>query len=206
MMEMVVLKCIKLYLRPSYVLGFLLLCVVSLFLGFVGWAFLWPNMTFLGQNPPEFNKENWLFFGSVSSALSGWIITAWITVRNSIKQHTMNTLLQSRLSPAYMKYADDFNKYFFDINRKKIPIVDADLANVDKLDHVNSARYVLNYFEFMAVGIRYGDLDSGLLKDSMHGILNNSYEISKVLIVKRQATDPKIYENLEWLKKRWDNA
>ena len=204
-MGMVVLKRIKLYLRPSYVLGFLLLCVISLFLGFVGWEFLWPY-EILGQKPPGFNKENWLFFGGVSSALSGWIITAWITVRNSIKQHTINTLLQSRLSPEYMKHATNFNNYFFNVNREKIPIVNADLIDTAKRAHIDCARYVLNYFEFMAVGIRYGDLDGDLLKDSMHWILNNSYEISEALIKKRQATNPKIYENLEWLRKHWDNT
>lgn len=55
----------------------------------------------------QFNATNWLFLFATFLAVVGWITTAIVNLRNSIKQHTINTLLQSRLSTALNQRTDD---------------------------------------------------------------------------------------------------
>jgi hypothetical protein len=43
-------------------------------------------------------------------ALLGWMIQAWLSIRNSRKQHTMNLLLQSRLSTEFNKHVEQLKK------------------------------------------------------------------------------------------------
>lgn len=198
------LNCTK-NLKPSSLLGFLLIFVIFFLLLFLGWEFCWSNTyLFFKYPPPKLNVANWLFLIGIVAAISGWIFTAWVTVRNSIKQHTINTLLQSRLSVVYMENANKFNKSFYDKDDKPVIITVEDLTNQDKKEALASARYLLNYFEFIAVGIKYGDLHSGLLKDSLRGILSNAHEICKDMIKHRQTTNPRVYANLEWLNKEWN--
>jgi hypothetical protein len=71
-------------------------------------------------------------------------------------------------------------------------------------------RYLLNYFEFIAVGIRYGDLDEKLLKNTLRGILCGVYEAAGPLVTQRRqapagskAEKSKTFEHLEWLYTRW---
>ncbi len=192
-------------LRPGQVLGFLLFVVSLIFLLFVGWELLWFNKTFLDQTPPKFEVSNWLFFIVGYSAIAGWIISSLVTIRNSIKQHTINTILQTRLSVHYMSHAEILNKKFF-------RSVSAELPEAQNIDYwkkedlakeFESLTYILNFFEFISAGIRYGDLDENLMQGTMRGILIRLYQISHVLISEFRATDTRRFEHIVALHNRW---
>jgi hypothetical protein len=85
--------------RPSRILAVLLFAAIGIFLGFVIWQ-LRPLDVQLKLNPSQ-----WVVAVAAWSAVIGWMTNALVTVRNSVKQHTINTLLQSRLSTAYMTKA-----------------------------------------------------------------------------------------------------
>ena len=55
---------------------------------------------------------NWGILIAALVAMVGWLVTSIITTRNSIKQHTVTTLLQTRLSAEYMKHAAIVNNFF----------------------------------------------------------------------------------------------
>jgi hypothetical protein len=70
----------------------------------------------------------------------------------------------------------------------------------------DSLRMVLNHYEFISAGIRNGDLDETLIRDSERGTILNLFEGSRGYIDglrttrRRRAT----FEHLEWLHKRWE--
>jgi hypothetical protein len=196
---------IMLWFRPSRVLGLLLFVELVAFVLFAGWELIWFRLTFFGHLPPALDTQKWILLITLASALTGWIITAMVTVRNSIKQHTINALLQSRLSATYMAHADVVNRNFIAPDGSLSPLLQSELqvqsdATQAKL---NSLRYILNYIEFISVGIRYGDLHESLLKSSLRGIVLNAFRFSEAYIKHSQKANTKAYENLVWLKDRW---
>ncbi len=75
-------------------------------------------------------------------------------------------------------------------------------------------KYVLNYFEFVAIGIRQGDLDEKTLKMSLRGIVATTTNVADIYIKYARGelteTDGQgsahAYEHLLWLRKRWNRS
>lgn len=191
-------------------LGLLLCGELFLFFSFVAWELCFHEWLLFGLPAPDLQTSNWLFLIGIVSAITGWIVSAYITLRNSIKQHTINTLLQSRLSATYMENANLINANFFAPSMKDDPPVTVDFlydpANAKSLQAVN---YVLNYLEFLSVGIRHGDLDKKVLRHTMRGIIVRLYEkMSKYLEFMRGEENgvvarPNQLEHLTWLYNEW---
>lgn len=146
-----------------------------------------------------FDKSNWLFIAAGFSALSGWIVAAIIALRNSTKQHTINTLLQSRLSTAFNEKAKELTKHF----PGKTAVTEADLTDPTKLEGIQAIKYLLNYHEFIAIGISQRDLDESLLKESIQGIVAGLYDRSRVYIEDRRRDDLGNFSYFLWLYTRW---
>ncbi|WP_096664712.1 DUF4760 domain-containing protein [Polaromonas sp. AET17H-212] len=184
--------------KPSTLLGFLLFGVLVMFGVFCLWQmYLVPNDVAYNLGPSQ-----WVVMFAAIAAICGWIIAAVVTIRNSVKQHTINTLLQSRLSATYMGYADKISAHYeaYDERRRLNPdLVEAPTDGVDKL----ALRYILNYFEFIAIGIRRADLDEGLLKDSLRSILKKNVAMSRLWIEEVREVNPLLYQNLAELHRRW---
>jgi hypothetical protein len=187
--------------RPSRVLGLLLCAVIGSFSGFVMWQ--WAlSLT----DPRQLTAPQWVLALGAFTAMLGWMSSALVTVRNSVKQHTINTLLQTRLSATYMDRAklitDTFGKPGAEI--KQLP---ADYEKSLPVEVMNAVRYHLNYFEFIAVGIRHGDLDEQLMRSTLRGILVAQCALTKPLIdnYRKDAggKPTRTFEHLLWLLERW---
>ena len=195
---------IREWFRPSRVLGLLLLAELLGLSVFIGWELCWSEMTLLGHLPPDLSGQVWITLIGGAAAMAGWIVSSIVTIRNSVKQHTVNTLLQSRLSAVYMENTANVNTYFFESNGEIRPIKESDLADDEESrKHIAAARYMLNYMEFVAVGIRQGDLNERLLRSSLRTILINVHDFSKVFIDQRRMKNSRIFENFLWLHDRW---
>lgn len=184
-------------------LGLLLSAVVGLFIGLVWWQIG------LADGPRKLNAGHWIVVASASAAVVGWMTNAIVTIRNSVKQHTINTLLQSRLSAAYMEKAAKVNaslakppgNTFAQISFEQV-------KNGDPI--VSEVSYFLNYFEFIAVGIRHGDLDEDLMKGSIRGFVRKLCDVADEYI-KASRTDAagnptRTLEHLGWLYARWGDG
>lgn len=178
-------------------LGFVLIGVLVIAAVFVVWQ--------LSADKGSWGKlktEHFLAATGMMAAVCGWLIAGIITLRNSIKQHTINTLLQSRLSGTYMGYADTLSQHYmaYDARKKDNPTLRE--SPTDGAD-ILALRYILNYFEFVAVGIKRGDLDEGTLRDSLRSILRKNVTMSMAWIANERATNPNLYAHLLWLFRRW---
>jgi hypothetical protein len=205
-------KQFMLWLRPSRVLGLFFAVQLSLLLALVWWqkTTAQPHH-FLGYSWAHLTLPNWVVLAGVEAAVWGWVVTSYMTLRNSIKQHTINTLLQSRISATYMEHANCINKEFFPPTTLTYDQVPLEYFFDEKnFPTIKSVAYLLNYFEFLSAAIRHGDLDEKMLRSTLGGILGRFYE-RMMLFIKHQrgeeegkkVANPRQLEHFTWLYKRW---
>lgn len=179
-MKVLVLLNQKFYIsiKPIYLMGFVILGVLVAAFIFSLWVLKFEEWLFLGVLPaPEIT--NWGILVAALVAMIGWLVTSIITTRNSIKQHTVTTLLQTRLSAEYMKHAAIVNNLLDDDDNL---IINLEFLKTADSDIKNSLTYTLNYVEFLSAGLRCGDFDNLLLKMTMKGIFKNLYSRCKPLL------------------------
>ena len=136
---------------------------------------------------------------SAGLATTGWLYTARRARMLSRKQHTVNVMLQA-----------SFNKDFQDcISHIRPFILERNLSSsLDDPVLQDAIRRVLNHYEFIAAGLRNGDFDEQLVLDSQRALIlqlwNGSAEYIWALRNSRDRMS--LYEHLEWLTARWDDA
>ncbi|MFJ2286275.1 DUF4760 domain-containing protein [Pseudomonas iridis] len=153
----------------------------------------------------------------VSSALlgAGWWVQATVSSAAARKAHTVNTIMNQRNSELFITKNDFVMKMF---PRKKTinPVFSEFMLDPSakkfqhaKLpeDYMQAARdlsYVLNYYEFIAVGVLNGDFDERLMKECFVGILVNLEKRAYLVIQASQKTqNAKIFESIVMLVDRW---
>lgn len=113
------------------------------------------------MNNPASNLFALVGYCAALVALAGWMVQSFVAMRNSRKQHTMNVLLQTRLNEIPAKHIKQIDKTF----PNGADISYAELSKEENRDAYESVRWILNYYEFVATGIRHGDLDENLMCD-----------------------------------------
>lgn len=142
-------------------------------------------------------------------ALAGWMAQALISVRNSRKQHSINLLFQYRMNKQFSDHVANIQMYFPDTT----PIAHRALVDHPDASIFESIRFVLNYYEFIAVGIRHGDLDMDLMRDcqcsQMLTFCHRCEDVIKTARGEDQWGRPapgkaRILQNLRWLQRKWE--
>jgi hypothetical protein len=107
-------------------------------------------------------------------------------------------MLQTSLNANFRQALADVSLY---VRKKEIP----DLEKEENKDLRAAFRFVLNHYEFMAAGVRNGDFDEHLLRDSERGTIIFLYSGCHNHIWNLRKDRPRmtLYEHLEWLNKRW---
>lgn len=168
-----------------------------------------------GIQMPQFylDPREWIILLGVFAGIAGWLISSIVAVRNSIRQHTMNILLQSRLSQTYVERATLVYARYFHPQGMRYLTEEEVRTNAPEAQ-LPALRYILSYLEFIAVGIRYGDLDEKLMRRTLRGLVCSLYEASGALLEQagpgsaggepvRSNLGPKSLENLAWLYGYW---
>lgn len=157
----------------------------------------------------------------ISLATLGWIATVIVSQRLSRKQHTVNLLVSHNFSNDYRELTSTFlskypDKIFVSKNDAQELInctsrlLTAEEEQEKKTlnaihDVFKSLRSLLNYYEFIATGLKYGDLDKRLIHDYFCSTLCLLCEKSREYILARRIKnkDPTLYENLVDLYRAW---
>jgi Domain of unknown function (DUF4760) len=133
-------------------------------------------------------------------ATTGWLYTARRARSLSRMQHTVSVMLQA-----------SFNKEFQEAACKIRPYPRDGCCPEDDLTEENAKlreafRRVLNHYEFLAAGLRNGDFDERLVRDSERGTILLLFRACKQVIwkIRDDRSRLSIYEHLEWLCRRWD--
>lgn len=145
----------------------------------------------------------------------GWWIQTMTSTASSRKTHTLNIIVNTRLSSEYQENLRK-SSHLFKIGRYMAKELAEWRDNPDReeykniklgqelKDAINGTIFLLNYFEFLAQGIKYRDLDEELLRECFSGFLLNIERRGFFVIIEAQKTNPKNFEGIVYLSKRWN--
>lgn len=145
----------------------------------------------------------------------GWWIQCITSAANTRRSHTLNTIINTRTSAEYqsqlrkctamyrgMRYIpQEFCEWR--CNPDKEEYKNAKIPTEYK-DAINGLLYVLNYFEFLAKGIQYKDLDDVLLRECFCTFLKGVERRGFHLILESQKLDPISFDGIIYLSKKWN--
>lgn len=147
----------------------------------------------------------------------GWWIQCISSAANARRSHTLNMILNTRTSPEYQKQLRSSTHFY-----RGMRYVPQELSewrcNPDKeeyknmqvpdeyRDAINGLLYILNYFEFLAQGIKFRDLDEGLLKECFSSFLAGIERRGFHMILEAQKQDRHAFEGLIALSKDWNGS
>jgi len=199
-------------LKPAQSLLIFFAVVLASFSMFVLWeAYITKHWLIFGIEAPKLEVRDWLFLIAVLSGIAGWVWSSYVTLRNSIKQHTVAIYVQSRLSSPYAEISRRVNLAYFCVGSDTAPIAQEFFTNAENASAMHDIGTILNYFEFIAVGIRHGDLDEEMLRNTMRGMITNM--CAKAMTYIHFVRDKKnnlggdfTYEHLLWLNARWTST
>jgi hypothetical protein len=131
-------------------------------------------------------------------ATLGWIHTARRQRALSCKQHTFNALLQASFN---QQYQHALNKVRPHLRAGNLP----DLNLTENATLKDDVIFLLNHYEFLAAGIRNGDISERLLKDSEKSTVLHLYKTCEKLIhnLRDSRNRRTSFEHIEWLHDRW---
>ena len=159
------------------------------------------------------------------AATLGWLFSSYVTARNAQRQNTITLLLNMRHSEIYSRHFN--NMYFVSrsadmmANWKREVALDEtakwrqDQAEIDPTlapqaavsirSAYQSVIYVLNYYEFIAVGVRSGALDAHIVLRTVSPHMRSYYEKFEPWIeAERELLKSRTYfENLHWFSRKF---
>lgn len=156
-------------------------------------------------------------FLSAVLATLGWVVTQRNSKRQARKQHTITVLLQQRNSEMLQFHSINVTTYLRfpkpltpdqlieleQQRRKWAPTSASDKASFPVL---SSIAWILNYYEFISLGITSGDLNDRLMKRSIRGMLCEAYLRFHPVVaqaIERGNAGPHPFENLKAIFDEW---
>ncbi|WP_417439802.1 DUF4760 domain-containing protein [Idiomarina abyssalis] len=151
---------------------------------------------------------------SMTIVVMGWWVQSVLSAKSSRKQHTLNTILDTRSSAIYQQHLERYSRLIKDYQHIHPKIAEwfhypnkddfSQMAVPKELkDAINGLAYVMNYFEFLALAIKQGDLDETLLKECFCGMLPKIESRAFHLIREAQSKDSRFFEAFVSLTQRW---
>ena len=131
-------------------------------------------------------------------ATLGWLYTTRRQWDLSRRQHTFNALLTMGFSKEFLKLVEEISPAIRS-NSLSPPLDDTKAKEL---------MTILNHYEFLAAGIRNGNIDENLLRDSEGGMIIGLVEASQDYFkeIRQKRGRNAIYEHLDWLYRRWESS
>lgn len=199
------------FLKPrTYIqLNIIMFSLIITFVLTVYWNLSLRQYSFVGfalGNKADNSSNVILILLGTLAAVLGWLFTSRGQDLNSRRSHSIQTLMSSRLSEAYANHSNYATGVYTRLKEKNGQHYILELEDFENLEPLerNAIIYQLNYFEFIAVGIRYGDLDENLIKNTLKTIINTNIVFFGNIIADKRIKSPTVYEHLISLNKRWN--
>jgi len=136
-------------------------------------------------------------FVAVAVAAIGWGFGAWFSYRNSQLQHTINVIFTRFAQTPFSENTKRFHgKFGYEIEPR------ITLAEIKRLENsteedqaaAQSAKFLLNYYEFIAVGVLRGDLDLNVVESTLRGNMMFLFEKTAPMINEARKSRPATME------------
>lgn len=151
-----------------------------------------------------------------SIAGMGWWIQFITSAASDRRKHTLNVVLSTRTCTEYQTHLRNFT-HLWRGNRhapKELCVwrddpdhpkfKDAKVPD-EVVNGINGLVYILNFFEFLAQGIKANDLDEKLLRECFCGFLEGLERRAFFILLEAQKRDERYFEGIIFLCKRWNN-
>lgn len=162
-------------------------------------------------------KEAFTYIASVSAAIVSFgllMVKQQQDAHNRKVDNTLKTLMDMRMSEVYQNNVDTVNKIYpgHTTPVSRIPEADIDAMSSkeehpeykltsDQVRAIKAQAYILNYFEFLALGCKNHILDEELLFNSLGFIVITNYERAENLIL--AYSDGKTFSLIKEMYTRW---
>jgi hypothetical protein len=159
---------------------------------------------------------------AIWAAAVGWFVHFKLTQKAHRTNNAFAIIMETRKSAEFRTRADLVAKHFppgtdsipreyaefFCPQRLGEALRGEDQALKERAEAILALKYILNYYEFMAVGVRVGDLEEKMIFDTIHPTVCNLYDRSSSLIAhlrdtRNRGSDRSTYCDLEKLVDRW---
>lgn len=151
-----------------------------------------------------------------SIAGMGWWIQFITSAASDRRKHTLNVVLSTRTCTEYQTHLRNYThlwrgnrhapkelcQWRDDPDNPKFK--DAKVPD-DVVKAINGLLYILNFFEFLAQGIKANDLDDKLLRECFCGFLEGLERRAYFILSEAQKRDERFFEGIIFLCKRWNN-
>lgn len=144
-------------------------------------------------------------FCAIGVAAIGWGVSGWITHRTARSKLTMDVVAARFAQPAFNDALTAFNTIKRNHGRVTSSLVDrfAVSADEDERKALQGLRYLLNYFEFIAVGVTEGELDERIVAKTLRGNINYVYDTAAPYIFDLQTKNPRTLEHFTALRRHY---
>ena len=189
---------------PSYMKIDLYIWFVSITLSlFLVWNSYFSDYLFLGLKISKetiFFNDKFITFLGISSAIIGWLYTVRTQAVTNMRNHSISTIVNARLSDQYNQKIDQI----YEILKTNNTLT---FEHYLKLNISEKAviHYILNYYEFIAVAVKYNELDEDIVKRMMRSQVLKTHATFKEVISELRLESDTLFENFIELDKRWSN-
>ena len=188
--------------------------LVAIAVGLVpGLGVYWLGITITPQQIDQITVQHWIWVVGILLATTGWIITVRTTGFTSRRQHTISVLsqhrfdekLESALYTVKARFPTGTQISKDDAAALAATAAEACLPHEHPSDGKPSLKEVhcslvgmLNYYEFLAVGIKHHDLDAAVMEDFYKGMFCSFCRTAREYIKYRRDSlnEQRLYENL----------
>ena len=169
-----------------------------------------------GDGPQGSQGDLYAFLIGAFLAVTGWVATNTINTVNQRKQHTLKILFEMRHSQIYQDHIHSlqaltrtYQAYNRALTCEEIETrPDETEGRVPSPEQINAVDFILNHFEFIALGVRNGDLDPHFVRKSLAGQILGTYTrfecwietyAEATTVQGRRYATLRTYENFLWL-------
>lgn len=143
-------------------------------------------------------------FSAIAAAATGWMISGWVTHRTGRSKLTMDVVAARFSQPAFGDALTAFNKVL--LGRRIDSALVARLeASGDEDDRraLQGLRYLLNFCEFISVGVLEGELDERIVAKTLRGTLTYVHDHSSLYIGDLQRKNARTLEHFTTLRRHY---
>lgn len=138
-------------------------------------------------------------FYTIFAASLGW----WVTLHNSTKSNTVSLISAMRLNSEYLSRVSDLYEVYPNLEVIKKEDLKSNEQGIIKA--INASKFILNYYEFLCIAIKSGDVDENICKSFLENIFKGMYIKSKDMIeVYRHKESSLLAENFTYYAKKWN--
>lgn len=138
---------------------------------------------------------------AISAATSGWAFTSIVTARNARINHSLSIVSDRFSKSEFSTHASRFNAAFTGKYIDTVLITKMATSDDEKdRQAVQALRYLLNFFEYISVGVILGELDETIIRKTLRGNIVFYYDKCAKYIEEMQRINPLALEHLTMLR------